>query len=333
MILFLYGEDTFRLRRHAREVREKFLQKFDASGLNLTQVKREGQKEMDEEALWQAARAYPFLAEKRMVFVEGLWANLKKPEQKELVKRLIALPSSTILVCLEELSQKEAEKNLLLAEAGTMNDLHVSYFPFLQGAQLEAWIKKEAESLGVSLAPGISRELALRIPADMWRLHQEIAKLAAYAKDGMVTMADIEELVRADVSSDIFGFLDALSARNSEKTFHLLTQEREAGSEDFHLFALLTRQARLLVASSLAASEHASSAKEDLVRLFKLHPFAAQKALAAARSIPLPIASAWHQMLFELDFALKRGLSPATAVDMACAALLHPLSLQKETHP
>src|SRR5436190_16785305 len=98
MILFLYGEDTYRSKKKLDEIRAKFLRDIDPSGLNLHQL--DGEKaELDD--VRSAVSAAPFLAPKRMVVLQDAIANAGKKEADPLAELMDAVPEETILVVRE----------------------------------------------------------------------------------------------------------------------------------------------------------------------------------------------------------------------------------------
>ncbi|MCG2700566.1 hypothetical protein L6267_00165, partial [Candidatus Parcubacteria bacterium] len=72
MIIFIYGEDSFRSRRKLKELKDKFLAKVDPTGASLDII--DGEK-ASLANIGDAAGAGTLLAKKRMVVIENLFSN------------------------------------------------------------------------------------------------------------------------------------------------------------------------------------------------------------------------------------------------------------------
>ena len=68
MIIYIYGEDTYRSREFFKSNVERFKKERDPQGMNL--VILDAKKE-DPSRIWNELTASPFLAEKRMVVIEN----------------------------------------------------------------------------------------------------------------------------------------------------------------------------------------------------------------------------------------------------------------------
>ena len=95
MILFLYGEDTYRSHCKLEEIRAKFLRDIDASGLNMTEL--DGEKNSIGEAA-AALTTSAFLASRRLVVLKYFIKSLKKKDADELALLFDRVLEETIAV-------------------------------------------------------------------------------------------------------------------------------------------------------------------------------------------------------------------------------------------
>ena len=72
MIIYIYGEDTFRSRNYLKQQVERFKKERDPQGMNV--VVLDGQK-VESRRLWNEITAAPFLAEKRLVIVQNILSS------------------------------------------------------------------------------------------------------------------------------------------------------------------------------------------------------------------------------------------------------------------
>ena len=72
MIIYIYGEDTFRSRNYLTQQIERFKKERDPQNLNV--VFLDGQK-VESSRLWNEIMAMPFLAEKRLVVIHNILSS------------------------------------------------------------------------------------------------------------------------------------------------------------------------------------------------------------------------------------------------------------------
>ncbi|TAK04245.1 DNA polymerase III subunit delta [Patescibacteria group bacterium] len=311
MLIIVYGDDSFRVQEKVRQLTDAFKKKFDPTGMNLASF---GEK-ADVGEVMQAVRSMPFMGEKRMVVIRDLVSKSKKGDEDAWVG-LKATPDSTIVVLWESDDAKALEKKALFKSLKDAAELHLYPFPVLEGPALTKWITERITSQGGKIAPAAATEIASRVSGDLWQADGEIRKLTAFASGREITADDVRELVRPSFEGEIFAFIDAVSQRNGKEAFRLLAQERSAGSEDHYLLAMLARQVRILLGVRAMMDEDVRVAKDAIATELALHPFVAQKAMAAARRFTLSELMAAHDALFEREVGVKSGMDPETAVDL-----------------
>lgn len=317
MLIIVYGDDAYRVQEQVKKLADAFRERHDPSGMNFASF---GAKADVGEAM-QSVRAAPFMAAKRMVLLRDVLSKSKKDGEEAWGEALKAIPESTIVVLWEGDDAKALEKKASFKALKDVSELHLYPFPVLEGPALTKWVTERVALHGGKVVPAAAAELASRVGGDLWQADNEARKLVAFASGRTVGVEDVRELVRASFEGEIFAFVDAVSARDAKEAFKLLAQERQAGSEDFMLLAMLARQVRILLGTRALMDGDPRLTKDAVASELSLHPFVAQKAMAAARRFTMPQLMAAHDALFERDRAAKSGMGPEVAVDLMTAEL------------
>ena len=319
MLIFVYGEDTFRVQEKVQVMKEKYQEKFDSSGMNLAEFS--GKLELG--SVMQAVQSPPFLGEKRMVVVYGLCGSLKKDQVQAWQDGLSNIPETTIVVLWEDTNPAKLEKHALYKALKDQAEVHLYPFPLLQGAALSQWVVTRVDQMGSQINQDALVALVERVGSDLWQMQNEIEKLIAYSGGEVITSEMIEKLVRASFDDQIFQLVDAISQRNAGQAIKLLEEERWSGATDQYVFGMLARQVRILLGTRSVLDINDRATKDTIASELSLHPFVAQKALGQARSFETIDLRQAHSLLFELDQATKNGrLGPELAVDLVVARML-----------
>lgn len=333
MLIFVYGDDGARVTEKVRELRTRFLEKFDASGMNLAEFPAPGATELPFAEIVQAIQSAPFLSEKRMVIVRGLLEATKKPDHERWIGALHHVPASTITVIAEDLDAKAVEKHGIFTVVKDVAETHSYAQTKLAGAALTKWITERAAKQGATIDGATANALVARVGDDLYRLGNEVDKLAAYAQ-GSVTTVTLDLLTPRDASSNIFGLVDAIADRNVGTALRMLDDERNAGSADLYIMAMIARQVRLLLQVKHYGQEHGTADKAAVAAALALHPFVAGKTVAQAAKYSLPALVHLHTFLTGLDRDAKRGkVDPSVAIDRLVAEMVMATGKNLDDHP
>jgi DNA polymerase-3 subunit delta len=309
MIIFLHGEDTFRVHQRFGALQKRFKEKFDPSGLNVSEL-REG---VNLAEVISAASSAPFLAEKRMVVVRGVYGKIKKKEREFFDTALKKIPSSAVLVFVEG-AVEPLPSEIIGVET------HVYGFPLLKGQALSAWIRARVKELKAEMHEDALQEMAARVGSDLWRMDAELTKLCFRTP---ITLDHVHSFVHATFEDQMFAFVDAVSQRNVSLAMRLLEEERARGADDMHIFSMLARQARILLAVRVMLEEKKYTTAAEAAKTLGLHPFVAGKALRQAQGFHLEQLKRVHEQFFCLDRDVKvGGIDVGLAVELSMAFTL-----------
>src|SRR3989304_9730839 len=140
MIYFVYGTDTYRLKKTIDAMREKY---EDVSGMNSSVF--EG--DYDSEKIRSSVMSLPFLADKRLVVIKNIFSG-KDIDSKKIAEILDSNPDSTVVLFTQEGEPDKRTalyKRLVKEKSRELN--------LLQGGELIKWIKSETEKNGGQIGP------------------------------------------------------------------------------------------------------------------------------------------------------------------------------------
>lgn len=326
MFYVLHGEDEFSRSEALAEMKAKMGDPAMA-GLNTTVL--DGNKVTLAE-LMHACDTVPFLADRRLVMVEGLLTRLgaKGDEQpawrKEYLEGLTVylkrLPESTRLVFVESESISPDHPVLKMALADKKRG-YAKEFRLPTSSQLRGWITDRVKKKGGEIEMAAAEELAAFVGNDLRLLDQELDKLVTYVDRARpITRADVHLLVSYVQQASVFEMVDALGRRDSEQALQLLHRLLDGGEHPLSLLGMIVRQFRIMIQVKDLAERGVPPAK--IGAQLELHSFVAEKGLRQAQSFSMKQLETIYRKLLETDLAIKTGqMDPVLALDMLVAGL------------
>lgn len=330
MIIFLYGEDTFRSRLKLNELKDKYFKEIDRLGSGLKVL--DGAKATMEN-FTEAIGPASLLSKKRLIIIENIFANKQAKIFEELSAYLKKEPAdSNIIIFWEAFLKSKRVKNamqpVLMSADGRDKPLNkaqaalckflagqkYSHRPFdlLSNTELVGWIKKEATKRGGKISAPAAAILAALVGSDGWQISQEIDKLINYKAASQLTAAraeinieDVKNLVRGNFSDNIFSLTDAISAKNKPLAIKLLGELVDSGLDGHYLLTMFIRQCKILL--QIRQALDAGLSQRQIAGMLKLHPFVLQKGLAQAGNFSLATLKNIFSQLVKIDYFSKSG--------------------------
>jgi DNA polymerase-3 subunit delta len=322
MLLFVYGDDGFRTQEKVSQLKSAFREKHDPSGLNTVVFPSADGKLVLGDVI-QAVTTLPFLSKHRMVIIRDLIDSVKKEDLASWESGLSRTSDSSIVILWESKDVASIEKKPLFKTLNALAQVHAYPFPALAGSSLTTWIADRCKLKGSSIESGALRSLIERVGSDLWQMSHEIDKLIAFANGKTITETMVTQLVQANFEGKIFELVDALSKKDVRATVRMLEEERFAGSDDFYLMSMFSRQIRLLLGARSVLDQNPQADKNAIATELDVHPFVASKLVVQAKNFSLKQLLDAHTQLFEFDRAMKSGgISADLAVDLVATNLL-----------
>ena len=312
MFYLFHGEDEF----SRSETLAAFERRMGDPGLaELNTTIFDGSKvSLDE--LQHACDSVPFMAERRLVIVDGLLTYLEPKGrertlsdwQKEYLEKLTQylqrLPETTRLVFVEGriISERNPVHRLALADEGG----HVREFKPPHRRELNRWIEERVRNKGGQISPEAAETLAAFVGNNLRLLDQEIEKLAVYVDGGRpISKDDVRLLVSYVREANIFEMVDALGQRDGQRAARLLHQLLDEGEHPLALLGMIVRQFRILIQVKELNARGLS--QQDIASRLRLHRFVVRKVVRQAMNFSMEQLETIYRRLLETDVAIKTG--------------------------
>ncbi len=312
MLFILLGEDDFSLRRSLEEIKEGL---GDPTLLSANTTVLDGQQ-LTLDQLRTVCETMPFLAERRLVIVQGLLGRFEprvrsrrkappasgQPEEcNSLAAYLCQVLESTVLVLIDGGIRSA---NPLLKQIATKAT--VRSFPLLRDARLRQWIQRQVSEEGGSISPQAVDLLAKLIGGNLWVMASEINKLLLFTSGRRIEEADVRLVVSHGQEANVFAMVDAIFEFKARVAEPLLQQLLQKGAAPAYLMAMLSRQIQMIVRAKELRSQRTSEA-EIQKKLGLASDFALRRTLEQASRYPLEQLREVYHKLLATDLSIKTG--------------------------
>lgn len=290
MIIFLYGGDSFRISRKAKEIIKGYEAK-NPSGLNLLEFDF---MESQLEDFFDSAKSGSIIPEKKLMVLR----NINKIDAKVLLeflkKQNFGDRDDVILLVVSSSNSDSGELFKYLIKKPNQSQ---NFKPFRE-YEVKTWIRQSADSLGIDLTSEAIDFLVVTCGVDLWRLDSEIKKLADYKIRGVISKSQIEELAVSGANYKIFELTDAIAKKDKKRALEALYKAFDNDEKPIELLGLLAWQMRNILRIKLSPEKTSN---------LKLHPFVLSKAIAAAKLFSTEELNAFLSKIISLDLAFKTG--------------------------
>lgn len=232
MIIFVYGSDTFRSKEKYLELIDKY-KKSNISYFDL--------EDFNFKKFVNLTQTIPFLAEERVIVLKDILELKNTIIKDKIIKYLEKIPKSTIVLFYEN---KQIKKNNKLYKYLIKNSF-VYEFSDLELFELLKYVKKMVKKNNLQISQEVLRFLVEKCKHDLWKISNEIIKLANYEKN--IQIEDVELLVSDKKFDNIFLFIDELARRDLKKSTELLQKLQNSGNNDIYIFSMIVYQFRTLL--------------------------------------------------------------------------------------
>ena len=314
MLYILLGQDDFSLSESLEEIKRGI---GDQTLLAANTTTIDGQR-MTLDQLRTVCETLPFLAERRLVIVNGLLERFEpkgKPSPRKKVTRaanqqaeykslgayISKLPDSTILVLIDG---KIASNNPLFKELSSKAE--IKSFPLLRGTKLHQWIQKRVVGEGGGVSPQAVDLLTKLVGGNLWIMANEINKLVLFTSGRRIEEEDVKMAVSYAQQANVFALVDAILEFKVGVAEQFLQQLLQGGASSAYLLFMLSRQVRMIVRAKELRNQGRSGI-EIQNRLGLTSEFAWRKTLEQAGRYPLERIKQVYHKLLEADLSIKTG--------------------------
>jgi len=320
MIIFLYGQDSYRINQKLNELVHGYKAK-NPSGLNLINLNLAENRLED---FFESVKSSSLIPEKKLIILKNIFgakseALLKffRPKAGPPLAEKSADLSKRDDVILIIVNFGDSDKGKLF-EYLIEKPNQVQNFKLLKAYEVKPWAKQFSNSLGMDFTGEALDFLISSCGLNLWRLDCEIRKLADFSASGgkirsIISKSQVEELTVPSANYKIFELTDALAKKNKKKALEALYVAFDNGEKPTELLGLLAWQIRNLLRFKLNPGR-----PSDL----KLHPFVLEKIKESARLFSVDELNAILSKIIDLDLAFKTGgLNEKTALSLLIAEL------------
>lgn len=297
-IYLLTGENLFLLREERSRWIHGFAEKHGEE--NLTRADGKGLKVSE---LFDLIASAPFIAEKRLVVIEGV----PKCEKEDIRRIPDIIHPQVILLFVDPSPDKR------LGAVKALTDIaDVKQCKAVTGKTLSSWMDVYVVLQGTTMDPRAREELIAIVGEDQETLARELEKLALYATDRMITAQDVHDMAVPAGEQSIWKLLDFLAAGRVDAALSFARRLQERGESPHSLWNMLlwgTSNLPLVVAAVESGNRNPAAIAKEMKVSFgavrSLLPLAQKIDRAGVRRIIDTFADA--------DIALKTGGYRATA--------------------
>ncbi len=307
MLIFIFGEDSFSSRNQVNAMKDKFLEKFDLIGANISIFDVNKTSTCFGEVA-QAIMTPPFLSQKRMVIVKNLISSIKKADEEMWTETLCKVPDTSIVIIIDSIESSKAGKSKLVAKCRESADSHVYEHNPLSESQAISWVMNYAKKKSAKLDLKLAKMIVQTSGSDLWILSSEINKLISFCNCRDITEADIKLMILPNADDQLFECLDSIMQNNPSRAIVLLKKQRQFGTSDAQIFSMLIKQVRLLVACLSLQEVKPQFTKQELAKELGVHPFVAQKLISQSKKFNLCQMINFQRRLFEMEKLIKTSI-------------------------
>jgi len=307
MIIFLYGEDTYRSRKKLEEIVAHY-KEIHKSGLNLRYF--DGQK-TDLGEIKSELQTVSMFKEKKLFILTDAFSN-KELKEGFLKERKWLVDSDNVVLFYEKQGSfsKDPFFTFLKKHAQTQE------FELLDGPKTRSWLKNEFEKSKIRIGPMVLEAMLSCAGNDLWQLSNDVGKLVAFKGGREVELKDVRALVKPKIETDIFKTIDAIALKNKKQALNLLHKHLEKGDSPLYLLSMINFQFRNILGVKDLIERGQPLSKSGL------SPFLARKGYEQARKFTYDELKKIYQKIFLVDHSIKTGkIDPQAALDLLIAEL------------
>lgn len=286
MIIFLTGNDSFRLQQRLNILKQGFINKYDKLGFNMAVLPG---VDLTIEKYRKNTMSTGLFVKKRFVVIKDIFSIKDEKLFSNIAEHLEKTDKDNIIIFTA--TELPKDKDNVLLKKLLKADL-VEQFPLLKAGEIFHWVQRAAKNKGATITSDAATYLVEAVGQDLWRMNNELDKIISSTKH--ITIKEAQLFVASSLDDNIFNFMDAISNKDAKRAIKLLNDQLAAGANEFYLITMLARQIKILL-----------QIKENNGEGSGLHPFVIKKALPQAKKYRLADLRKLFAKLTSIDQKLK----------------------------
>lgn len=311
MLIFLFGQDTFRLQNKLNEIIQ-YYQKINKGGLNLKLFEKD---DLDFQNFKNILNSPSIFKEKKLIVLKDIFSNqIFKNEFLKQKEKILGVNDIIVIYERNEISKKDALFQFLKKNARCQE------FKLLDNEKLKNWVKKEFIHYKTEIEISALEKLIEFVGNNLWQMETEIKKLISYKRNQKIQVKDVELLVNSKIETDIFKTISALIEKRKKIALTLIHRHLESGDHPLYLLKMISYQFRNLLEIKELIEKKIPYYK--ILNQSGLNPFVIKKNYQLAQRFTLAELKKIYQKIFQVDFDIKTGkIEPEAALDLLIAGL------------
>ena len=301
MIVVLEGKDEYRLSERVSEFRLTVTPP-EMSDINTTML--DGNIVTIEELLTSLSTV-PFMADRRLVIVEGLLNRLggsKKDlgEWLNFPDLLKDLPPTANLLLIE---REPIPSNKLLSTILRLGQ--VEKFSPLRHRDLLDWIDARCSKLGLEIERTAVALIADSVGSELRLIDSELNKIKTYSRGRLITREDITLMVPYVRQQNVFRVVDSVIEGRTRDALNASSMLIGLGESPSGIVRMIERQLRFLILAKHLLSRKIPTG--DIGKHINLSGYPLQKTLEMERKISQARIMSMHDNLLKSNIRVREG--------------------------
>ena len=301
MIIVLEGKDEYRLSERVAEFRLTVTPP-EMSNINTTML--DGNIVTIEELLTSLSTV-PFMADRRLVIVEGLLNRLggsKKDlgEWLNFPDLLKDLPPTANLLLIE---REPIPSNKLLSTILRLGQ--VEKFSPLRHRDLLDWINTRCSKLGLDIERTAVALIADSVGSELRLIDSELNKIKTYSRGRLITREDITLMVPYVRQQNVFRVVDSVIEGRTRDALNASSMLIGLGESPSGIVRMIERQLRFLILAKHLLSRKIPTG--DIGKHINLSGYPLQKTLEMERKISQARIMSMHDNLLKSNIRVREG--------------------------